>query len=291
MIWLAVSTRDGVQFWDTSTWQITHSVHSKNRRILLDATADGRRLVCVDPTLTFRFLDTATGQTLAYARGVWPLPWAFIAQWIRNAAKPDVRWMRLAVTITSRIRDSSLARRTAHIVAEILEYFFSIKSLRWPGGVVTSSYGDWLAVGFLGATACVLHTGTGRMLAALDYDFRVGGVAFVAHGRWLVTAAEGQVQVWDTATWRIKPTPQLSHLRVTTWAVNPAGTLLAAGLLEGTISIFETTTWRCVTEMRIDDWLRRRACEWLTESLLRIHGGRGLYLFTYETPDPECPQG
>jgi WD40 repeat protein len=275
--WLALGHRQGVQLWETQTWQLRWSAPLTDNVAKVAFSPDGQRLGSVGFDGMAQLRAAATGHLisqLTYDDWVWGLDfssdsrlWA-TGSFDRNAILADAVTGQPIKTFQHdlAVRDLALSPKGPWLALMLNQDWGPGRVVVWDifteeqrtlaefrlwaySNVAFSPDGQWLAAGLAGddRTVTVWQTGTWPEVARLD----VGGaiidqLEFSPDGQRLAGLVAnsnnfmGQVWVWEVPTWRLISKMDLPDV---TWdlAFSPNGRQLAIGL--GQERTFEWQLW------------------------------------------------
>jgi WD40 repeat protein/tRNA A-37 threonylcarbamoyl transferase component Bud32 len=263
---VATSSSDQTaRLWDVRTGQLL-TVLSGHRSWVWHVlfSPDGTRLVTASDDATLRLWDALTGEWIGVLRGH--------GHGIRCAPvfTPDgSRLVSGSLDGTVRIWDTSLVERNG-ILRGHVSYVYD---------VAFSPNGEQVASAAWDGTARLWDATTGRQTGLLKHEtLIVNSVAYSGDGRLLASAErERGVKLWDLASrqaardsWLIVP-----HFWDNRAAMNPAGTLLAAGCAQGPVRVWEVATGREVARLEGHDKETKDAAFRPDGSLLATTGTDG----------------
>jgi WD40 repeat protein len=133
--------------------------------------------------------------------------------------------------------------------------------LPYPEGILLSlavspDGGTIAATGFGGVFLWDAATGARVHERLVAHDGGTAAAAFSPDGRTLVSGGfeDGRVLRWDTATWEPIGEPLAKGLqRVFALAFSPDGSMFAAGGYDGSVIVWDTSSWKRLHEVTIDD--------------------------------------
>jgi WD40 repeat protein len=133
--------------------------------------------------------------------------------------------------------------------------------LPYPEGIllnlaVSPDGGTIAASGFGGVFLWDAATGAQVHERLVAHDGGTAAAAFSPDGRTLVSGGfgDGRVLRWDTATWEPIGEPLAKGLqRVFALAFSPDGSMFAAGGYDGSVIVWDTSSWKRLHEVTIDD--------------------------------------
>lgn len=125
-----------------------------------------------------------------------------------------------------------------------------VLELTWKAGSHNEAIflnGDkWLAT-VAGTQVQIWDVATGREITRFDVPGRgTSNMSLNRDGTMLATSNEGSIRRWRTKDWTMLPEPSP---KMTTVAVDPSGTLLAAGRRDGPIDLYDLTARRTVATL------------------------------------------
>jgi WD40 repeat protein len=93
-----------------------------------------------------------------------------------------------------------------------------------------------------------------KIIHTLAHRNTVHGASYSRDGRLLVTGcADGKIQTWDTRTWTPSRTfttaEPVNSQRIRSMALSPDGSLVAAGLINGTVHVWEVGSGKHLFEV------------------------------------------
>ena len=225
-----------IQLWEVETQTHTLTLEGGHRWYIntLAFSPDGRTLASGAEDAGIRLWDVTTGTNVATLEGH-----TDGVDWV--AFSPD------GTALVSRSRDQTvklwdLATRADTTILQ-----------EW-GSVAFSPDGALLALGLLDGTVKLWDRATGTDIAAFEggHSGQVGYLAFSPDGLTLASASENEIRLWDVATGRTTATLQGYAPLV----FSPDGTLLAFGLIDGTIKLWDRATETFVAiESGHGDWV------------------------------------
>ncbi len=133
--------------------------------------------------------------------------------------------------------------------------------LPYPEGILLSlavspDGGTIAATGFGGVFLWDAATGAQVHERLVAHDGGTAAAAFSPDGRTLVSGGfgDGRVLRWDTATWEPIGEPLAEGLqRVFALAFSPDGSMFAAGGYDGSVIVWDTSSWKRLHQVTIDD--------------------------------------
>lgn len=245
---LAVGHSQGVDVWDTNTWQLRWSTPYSDSVHEVGFSPNGQRLASVSFDHTARLWEANTGRPITqFTFNYWAVSLVF--------SNDSRLWASGGFHDKIILADAS----TGQLVKEL-------KPDSPVGDLALSPNGPWLAAIMSGSwgpsTVAVwdIFTEERRTLA----EFRLtaySNVAFSPDSQWLAAGLAGDertVAIWQTQTW-----PQVARLDVENAIVDevvfsPDGHLLVgmASLLkewQGRIWVWEVPTWRLLSQIELSD--------------------------------------
>ena len=234
------------RLWDANTGKLMAVLGGNTSRVLdVLFSLDGARVVTSSEDATLRLWNAQTGDLIAVLRGHGE---GFIRECPPVFTPDGSRLVSGAKDGTVRIWDISLVERNG-ILGGHQSYVYD---------VAFSPSGEEVASVAWDGTARLWDATTGRQLGLLKHQTAIiSSIAYSRDSRRLVTMErELGARLWDVASqkaahdWRIHAGDSLGDARA---SLNPAGTLLAAGCMEGPVRIYDVATGREVAQLEGHD--------------------------------------